>query len=105
VSVYATAWSDGRGNTMPAPRATGATATAVSGTCSTPTTNVAYPTAAFGTTAGTATKIYNATAGTGSGPASVALAFSQSVPANQKIGSGSPDSFTSTWTFTIASGP
>jgi hypothetical protein len=105
ITVYATAWTDGRGNTLPAPTATAAAATSVTGTCSVPTNSVTYPTAAFGTTAGTATKVYNATAGTGAGPSSLQLTFSQSVPANQKIGSGSPDSFSSTWTFTIASGP
>jgi hypothetical protein len=105
ISVYASAWSDGRGNTLPAPKATAASASTVTGSCSLPTSTVTYPTAGFGTSAPSATKIYNATAGTGSGPASVTLTFSQSVPANQKIGAGSPDSFSSTWTFTIASGP
>jgi hypothetical protein len=70
-----------------------------------PTNSVGYPTAGFGSTAGTATKVYNATAGTGGGPATVTLTFSQRVPADQKIGSPSPDAFTSTWTFTIATGP
>jgi hypothetical protein len=105
ISVYATAWSDGRGNTMPASKVTAASAASVTGNCALPTNTVTYPTAGFGSTAGTATKVYNASAGTGTGPATVTLTFSQTIPANQKIGTGSPDTFTSTWTFTIASGP
>ena len=105
ISVYATAWPDSRGNTMPAARVTAASATSATGSCTLPTNTVTYPTGGFGSTAGTATKVYNASAGTGTGPATVTLTFSQTVPGNQKIGTGSPDSFTSTWTFTIASGP
>jgi hypothetical protein len=105
ITVYATAWSDGRGNTLPAPQVTAASAVSVTGTCTVPTNTVTYPTGGFGTTAGTATKVYNAAASTGTGPATITLTFAQSIPANQKIGTGSLDSFTSTWTFTIASGP
>jgi len=105
LSAYATAWSDGHGNTLPAPTVTAASTSLATGPCVVPTPTVSYPTSALGATAGTATKIYNAAAGTGTGPANVTLTFSQSVPANQKIGTTTPDSFTSTWTFTIASGP
>jgi hypothetical protein len=105
VSVYATAWSDGRGNTLPAPQVTAASAVAATGNCSLPSNTVTYPTGSFGSSAPAATRIYNAAAGTGAGAATVTVTFAQSIPANQKLGVGSPDTFTSTWTFTIASGP
>jgi hypothetical protein len=105
VTVFASAWSDGRGNSLPASTVTAASVSAAGGNCSLPANSVGYPTAGFGTSAGTATKVYDAGAGTGSGPSTVTLTFSQRVPANQKIGAPSPDSFSSTWTFTIATGP
>ncbi len=105
ISAYATAWSDGHGNTLPAPWVSAASVTAAGGNCSLPTSTVSYPTAALGTSAGTATKLYNAAVGTGAGPATLSVTFSQNVSANARIGSSSPDSFSSTWTFTISSGP
>jgi hypothetical protein len=104
ITVYATAWTDGHGNTLAAPQATAASASAASGNCSLPTNTVTYPTASFGTTSATATKIYNAAVGTGKGPTNLTLTFSLPIPAKQTM-FGASDSFTSTWTFTIASGP
>jgi hypothetical protein len=48
----------------------------------------------------TAAKLYNAALNTGGGPATVTLTFQLTVPANAYSGS-----YSSTWTFTIASGP
>ena len=48
ITAYATAWSDGHGNTMPAPQVTAASAGIVSGTCTLPTRTVGYPTASLG---------------------------------------------------------
>ena len=55
---------------------------------------------AAGATAPTAVKIYNAAAATGRGPADVTLGVQLAVPGNAYSGS-----YSSTWTFTIASGP
>ncbi len=53
-----------------------------------------------GAVAPAATKIYSASAGSGLGIANLDYAFALSLPANTKIGT-----YTSTWTFTLASGP
>ena len=104
ISAYATTFTDGT-DTLPTPTITAATAAATTDTCSLPTNSVAYPTGALGTTSGTATKLFNAALGTGFGGASVALTFSLQVPAKQLIKTPSPDTFSSTVTVTIASGP
>jgi hypothetical protein len=66
-----------------------------------PTNSVAYPvTLPAGATAPAAAKLYDAAANTGAGPTNVTLTFQLAVPANAYNGS-----YTSTWTFTIASGP
>jgi hypothetical protein len=104
LTAWATPFQDGSGNTLRAPTVTAASATAGTGACSLPTNQVTYPTAALGSSAGTATKIYNAAANSGAGPANVSITASDAVPANQLIGAG-PDTFSSTWTFSLASGP
>lgn len=53
-----------------------------------------------GAVAPPATKIYSASLGSGLGIANLAYTFALAVPANTKIGT-----YTSTWTFTLASGP
>jgi hypothetical protein len=45
-------------------------------------------------------KVYDAAANTGGGPLTLTLSFQLSIPASAYSGS-----YTSTWTFTIASGP
>lgn len=80
---------------------TAASAASASQNCSLPTNSITYPvTLPAGTTAPTAIKLYDAAASTGAGPSSVTLTFQLSVPANAYKGT-----YTSTWTFTIASGP
>lgn len=71
------------------------------GTCVLPTNAIAYPvTVPAAATAPTAVKIYNAAAATGKGTADVTLGVRLAVPGNAYSGS-----YSSTWTFTIASGP
>jgi hypothetical protein len=72
-----------------------------SGSCSLPTNGETYPiTVPAGATAPAAVDIYNAAAGTGEGANDVTLDFSITVPGYAYDGS-----YSSTWTYTIASGP
>jgi hypothetical protein len=105
VTVYATPLTDAGNRVLPAPWVTGVAAAPATGNCSMPTNSISFPTTGFGTTAGTATRIYSAAASTGSGPVSLTPTFAVSVLANQKIGAVSPDTFSATWTVAIASGP
>ena len=80
---------------------TSASRTATGGTCILPTNAVGYPvTVPAGAGPPAAVKIYNAAANTGEGSANVTLNFSLAIPASAFAGT-----YTSTWTFTIASGP
>jgi hypothetical protein len=91
------------GKTLPttATQITAASAAAASQNCSLPTNSIAYPvTLPAAATAPAATKLYNAAANTGAGPSNVTLTFTLTTPAKTLNGS-----YTSTWTFTIASGP
>ena len=84
-----------------ATRLTSASAVAASGNCTLPTSSITYPvTLPAAATAPSAVKLYNAAANSGSGPATVTLVFTLTVPANALSGS-----YSSTWTFSIASGP
>jgi hypothetical protein len=80
---------------------TAASAAAGSGNCSVPSNSLTYPISLpAGTVAPTAVKLYNAAVNSGEGPSNVTLSFQLSVPGNAYSGS-----YSSTWTFTIASGP
>jgi len=80
---------------------TAASVASASQNCSLPSNSITYPvTLPAGTTAPAAIKLYDAAANTGAGPSNVTLTFHLSVPANTYKGT-----YTSTWTFTIASGP
>lgn len=71
--------------------------------CTTATTNVTYPyTLPAATTAPTATKLFNATANTGLGNQTFTPTWTLAIPANA-VASGTP--YTSTWTFSLVSGP
>jgi len=72
------------------------------GTCAVPSgNNVGYPvTVPAGAGPPAAVKVYNAAANTGKGDSQLNLNFSMSLPASTFAGH-----YTSTWTFTIASGP
>lgn len=70
-------------------------------TCTLATTNVSYPyTLPAGTTAPTATKMFNATSNTGMAAQTITPTWSLNVPANTAVGT-----YTSTWTFTLGSAP
>jgi len=80
---------------------TAASATATPGTCTLPTNSITYPiTVPSGAGPPAAVKVYNAAANTGEGQSSVQFSFKVAVPASAFAGS-----YTSTWTFSIVSGP
>jgi hypothetical protein len=80
---------------------TAASVAAASGNCSLPTNSISYPVALpAAATAPTAAKLYNAGANTGAGPTTLTLTFKLSVPASARSGS-----YSSTFTFSIVSGP
>ena len=71
------------------------------GTCSVPTNSVTYPvTVPAGAGPPAAIKIYNAALNTGRGDSQLTLNFSLALPASAYVGS-----YTSTWTFSIVTGP
>ena len=71
--------------------------------CTTATTNVSFPyTLPAATTAPTATKLFNAAANTGMGNQTFTPTWTLAIPANA-VASGTP--YTSTWTFSLVSGP
>jgi YVTN family beta-propeller protein len=70
-------------------------------TCTLATNGVAYPyTLPAGATAPAATKLFQASSGTGNGNQTVTPAFKLAVPANTVTGT-----YTSTWTVSLVSGP
>jgi hypothetical protein len=103
IQATSTTFTNAADKTLPtsATMVTAATATAAAGNCDLPTNAVSYPlTLPAATTAPTAVKVFNAAANTGGGPLTVTLSFRLAFPASVYNGS-----YTSTWTFTIASGP
>jgi len=78
-----------------------ATGLPAAATTATATSNISFPyTLPAGSTAPTATKLYNAAANTGLGNQTVAGTIRVAVPANAYAGT-----YTSTWTFSLVSGP
>jgi len=70
-------------------------------TCVLPTNSITYPyTLPAGGTAPAATKLYNAAASTGTGAATITPTWKLAVPATASVGT-----YTSTWTFSLVSGP
>jgi WxL domain surface cell wall-binding len=103
LNATSTTFSDGGGHSLPTTATTisAASAGAATGNCSLPTNNTSYPvTLPAGSTPPTAARLFNAGAGTGSGPANLSLTANLAVPANTRAGS-----YNSTWTFTLSSGP
>ena len=105
IDVTSTTFTNANGNTLPTSASTVTGVAGVStptGNCSLPTNTISpYPiTVPAGTTAPTAIPIFSANTGTGEGPSNVALNFALAVPGNTYSGT-----YSSTWTFTIASGP
>jgi hypothetical protein len=71
--------------------------------CTSASTNVSYPyTLAAATTAPTATKLFNAPASTGMGNQTFTAIWSLAIPADAVA---SATAYTSTWTFSLVSGP
>jgi hypothetical protein len=102
VSGTSTTFTNGA-RTLPttATQITAASATSASQNCSLPVNSVGYPvTLPAAATAPAAVKLYNAAANSGSGPSTVTLTFRTTLPANTYTGT-----YTSTWTFSISSGP
>jgi hypothetical protein len=103
ITGTSTTFTNGSGNALPTTAATvtAASATGLSGNCSLPSNTVSYPaTVPAGSTPPTATRLYNAAAGSGAGPVTVALTANLTVPAAVRTGS-----YSSTWTLSIVSGP
>jgi len=103
IQATSTTFTNASGRTLPttATRFTAGIATTTAGNCSLPTNAITYPlTLPAGTTAPAAVKVFDATAATGAGPSTLALTAAIAVPASAYVGT-----YTSTWTFTIASGP
>ena len=105
IDVTSTTFTNASSDTLPtsASTVTGvAGVSAPTGNCSLPTNTISpYPiTVPAGTTAPTAAAIYSASTGTGEGPSDVTLNFAVAVPGYAYSGA-----YSSTWTFTIASGP
>ena len=103
VQGTSTTFTNGSGATLAttATQVTAGSAVVASGNCSLPTNSIGYPvTLPAAATAPTPAKLYNAAANPGSGPSTLTLTFKLTIPANARTGS-----YTSTWTFSIASGP
>jgi len=103
IAGTSTTFTNGASKTLPtiATKITAASVATASQNCSLPTNSIAYPvTLPAAATAPAAVKLYNAAANTGAGPSTVTLSFQLAVNASTYNGT-----YTSTWTFTISSGP
>jgi hypothetical protein len=106
ISAYATAFTDGSGHSLANPTVSTASNSPMLGVCSAPSDSVSYPTLALGSASASSTKVYDAAAASGSGPVNLALTLALHVPANQLLGARqAQDTYTSTVTFTISTGP
>jgi photosystem II stability/assembly factor-like uncharacterized protein len=103
INATSTQFANAGGKLLPASATTitGASASAAPGNCTLPTNAISYP---VGLPAGAspppASKVYDAAIGSGGGPTDVTLNTQLAIPGNAFAGS-----YSSTWTFTIASGP
>lgn len=103
VSLTTTRFQTAGGNSLPltATTITGGSATAGAGNCVMPTNSVTYPLVVpAGVVAPPAVKIFNAAAASGVGPTNVDTSMSLLVPSFARAGA-----YTSTWTFTLSTGP
>lgn len=94
-------------HTLPttATRFTGASYSAAAGNCVLPSNSITYPvTLPAGSGPPTAVDLFDAATHTGEGPANVTLSAAVAVPANAFATAGGL-AYTSTWTFTLSSGP
>jgi hypothetical protein len=98
-----TTFQNASSKTLPATATTitGGSVAAVAGTCRLPTNSITYPvTLPAAASAPAAVKLYDAAAATGLGSSTVTLTFKLSVPPSAFKGT-----YTSTWTFSLVSGP
>jgi photosystem II stability/assembly factor-like uncharacterized protein len=103
ISATSTTFTNGAGKTLStsATTITGASVVAAAGSCLLPTNSITYPvTLPAASTPPAASKVYNAGAASGYGSSTVTLTTQLSVPGKAYSGS-----YSSTWTFTISSGP
>jgi hypothetical protein len=103
LSATSTRFTNGTANlSSTATTVTGVSVTAGATNCALPaTSSTSFPiTLPAGAVAPPATKIYSDNLGAGLGIANLAYTFALALPANTPIGT-----YTSTWTFTLASGP
>ena len=103
IAGTSTTFTNGASKQLPttATQVTAASVAGASQNCSLPTNALGYPiTLPAGTTPPTAAKLYDAAVNTGAGPSNVTLTFKLAVAANTFNGT-----YSSTWTFTISSGP
>jgi hypothetical protein len=103
VQLTSTTFTNAASKTLPTSSSTitSGSASSATGTCALPTSSISYPVAVpAAASAPAAVKIYNAASATGTGPANITLGVQLAVPGNAYSGS-----YSSTWTFTIASGP
>jgi hypothetical protein len=101
--VTSTTFTNAGGKTLSisASTITSASVAAAPESCVAPTSSITYPlTVPAAATAPTAVKVYNAASATGRGTSNVTLGVQLAVPGNAYNGT-----YSSTWTFTIASGP
>jgi hypothetical protein len=103
LDLTSTLFANTAGHTLPAAAST-VTAVAAApavGSCEAPSNAIAYPlTVPAAATAPAAVKIFDAAEQTGAGPFTVTPSLTLAIPANAASGS-----YSSTWTFTVASGP
>jgi hypothetical protein len=105
ITATSTTFATAGGKTLPDPAVTVVSAPTVacdtSVTCTLATTNVSFPyTMPAATVAPTATKLFNATAGTGLGNQTASTTMKLAIPASTTAGS-----YTSTWTYSLISAP
>lgn len=103
LTATSTQFSAGNGHLLPtgATTVTAASVQSTATTCVLGTNQITYPvTLPAGATPPAAAKLADASNGTGTGQENIALTFNLAVPANAYAGS-----YSSTWTFSIASGP
>jgi hypothetical protein len=105
ITATSTTFTTAGGKTLPDPAVTVQSAPTVacdlSTTCTLATTNVSFPyTLPAATVAPTATKLFNATAGTGLGNQTASTTMRLAIPASVTAGS-----YTSTWTYSLVSAP
>lgn len=103
ITATSTTFTDAGGATLPttATTFTSSSAVAGSGNCNLPTNSIAYPLQLpAASTAPTAVIIYNAANSTGEGPSVVTMDFTTAIPSSTYA-----QTYSSTWTFTLVSGP